>query len=73
MLHYAHKRTGRHFTGRAEKICPETKPYANLFYTVEFVCNGFICNVNSPITFILFGCDGIFYMHFNSLLMLIRQ
>ena len=41
-------------------ICPETnflvwskwglKPYVNLFYTVEFVYNGFLCNVNSPIT-----------------------
>jgi len=26
------------------------KPYVNLFYTVEFVYNGFVCNVNSPIT-----------------------
>jgi len=26
------------------------KPYVNLFYTVEFVCNDFLCNVNSPIT-----------------------
>jgi len=27
---------------------PET--CVNLFYTVEFVYNGFLCNVNSPIT-----------------------
>jgi len=26
------------------------KPLVNLFYTVEFVYNGFVCNVNSPIT-----------------------
>jgi len=26
------------------------KPYVNLFYTVAFVHNGFLCNVNSPIT-----------------------
>jgi len=26
------------------------KPYANLFHTVEFVYNGFLSNVNSPIT-----------------------
>ena len=26
------------------------KPYVNLFYTVEFVYNDFLCNVNSPIT-----------------------
>ena len=25
------------------------KPYINLFYTVEFVYIGFLCNVNSPI------------------------
>ena len=25
------------------------KPYVNLFYTVEFVYNGFLCNANSPI------------------------
>ena len=41
-------------------ICPESnffslirmglKPLVNLFYTVEFVYNGFICNVNSPLT-----------------------
>ena len=41
-------------------ICPETnflvesewslKPNVNLFYTVQFVYNGFVCNVNSPIT-----------------------
>jgi len=41
-------------------ICPESnffglirmglKPLVNLFYTVEFVYNGFVCNVNSPIT-----------------------
>jgi len=41
-------------------ICPEInllllsewglKPYVNLFYTVEFVYNGFPCNVNSPLT-----------------------
>jgi len=27
---------------------PET--YCNLFYTVEFVYNGFVCNVSSPTT-----------------------
>jgi len=26
------------------------KPLVNLFYTVEFVYNGFVCNVNSPMT-----------------------
>jgi len=26
------------------------KPLGNLFHTVEFVYNGFVCNVNSPIT-----------------------
>jgi len=40
-------------------ICPESnffslirmglKPLVILFYTLEFVYNGFICNVNSPI------------------------
>jgi len=46
--------------GRAEKICPETNFFSfvrmkpetslvSLFYTVEFVYNGFVCNVNSPI------------------------
>jgi len=40
-------------------ICPESnffslirmglKPLVNLFYTVESVYNGFVCNVNSPI------------------------
>jgi len=28
----------------------EPENYVNLFYTVEFVYNGFLCNVNSPIT-----------------------
>jgi len=26
------------------------KHLANLFYTVEFIYNAFVCNVNSPIT-----------------------
>jgi len=26
------------------------QPLVNLFYTFEFVYNGFVCNVNSPIT-----------------------
>jgi len=25
------------------------KPFVNLFYTVDFIYNGFICNVNSPV------------------------
>jgi len=28
---------------------PNGKPYVNLCYTAEFVYNGFLCNVNSPI------------------------
>ena len=46
--------------GRRKKICPERnffslirmglKPLVNLFYTVEFVYNGFVSNVNSPKT-----------------------
>ena len=62
---HVHRRTGRRFTGEAEKSCPENnnlkltflvwsklglKPLENLFYIVEFVYNGFVCNINSPIT-----------------------
>jgi len=28
----------------------DPKPLVNLFYTVEFVCDGFACNANSPMT-----------------------
>jgi len=78
-----YRRTGRHFTGGAEKICPERnffslirmglKPLVNLFYTLEFVYNGFVCNVNSPITLHFVRPDGIFHMHFNSLVTSFRQ
>ena len=55
---WKHRRKGRHFTGGRKKfalnitICTEwgLKPLVNLFYTVEFVYNGFVCNVNSPTT-----------------------
>jgi len=61
-----HRRTGRHFTGGAEKIALKIaiSPESNLFSLirmgpetscksvlyVEFVYNGFVCNVNSPMT-----------------------
>jgi len=65
-------------------ICPESnffsfirmglKPLVNLFYTVEFVYNGFVCNVNPPITLhFVRSRYVIFHMHFNSLVKLFRQ
>jgi len=66
-------------------ICPETnflvysefglKPPVNLFYIVEFVYNGFVGNVNSPITlhFVRSQWHRLLYMHFNSLMTSIRQ
>jgi len=29
---------------------PLLQPLENLFYIVEFVYNGFVCNINSPVT-----------------------
>jgi len=52
---------------------PKLKPLVNLFYTLEFVYNRFISNVNSPITLHFVRSGGIYHMHFNSLILLIRQ
>ena len=82
----AHRRTGRHFTGGAEKLCPETnffsliriKPETSckyVLYSVEFVYKGFACNVNSPMTlyFVRSRWHLLYVLYFNSLITSIRQ
>jgi len=44
------------------------KPFVHLFYTVEFVYNSFVCNVNSPITLHFIRSRWHHYMHLNSLI-----
>ena len=88
---HAHKRAGRHFTGGRKNLPWKSpfalkltflvksewglKTLVNLFYTVEFVYNGFVCNVNLPITlhFLRSWWHLSHALHFNSLIMSIGQ